>query len=237
MKTNRTIIVLLAAMLMAACGPNTTVKFSYEHPERYNVGAATIEQPVNKISIDWYNGGVSIRYGDQFRISEESDSTLTDSLQMRYYLSADGELEIKFCQSGSYRNGKLSNLNKMLTIEVPHDANLDEIGIDMVGGLIAYDSVWCRELSLDVVNVATTVWTAALPDEIDVDAVNATLRFYVPPAAGMTIELDGIKTEFNCELPTSKEDDKTIIGDGRCKVDIDAVKGSVYINNIPEQNQ
>ena len=230
-------MLVMTGLLFCACGPNTTVKFSYEHPERYNVGAATIEQPVNKISIDWYNGGVSIRYGDQFRIREESDSTLTDSLQMRYYLSADGELEIKFCQSGSYRNGKLSNLNKRLTIEVPHDANLDEIGIDMVGGLIAYDSVWCRELSLDVVNVATTVWTAALPDEIDVDAVNATLRFYVPPAAGMTIELDGIKTEFNCELQTSKEDDKTIIGDGRCKVDIDAVKVSLYINKIPEQNQ
>lgn len=227
----------MTGLLFCACSPNTTVKFSYEHPERYSVGDAVIEQPVNKINIDWYNGGVSVRYGDQFRISEESDSTLTDSLQMRYYLSADGELEIKYCQSGSYRNGKLSNLNKRLTIEVPHDANLDEIGIDMVGGLIAYDSVWCRELSLDVVNVATTVWTAALPDEIDVDAVNATLRFYVLPAAGMTIELDGIKTEFNCELPTSKEDDKTIIGDGRCKVDIDAVKGSVYINNIPEQNQ
>lgn len=227
----------MTGLLFCACSPNTTVKFSYEHPERYNVGAATIEQPVNKISIDWYNGGVSVRYGDQFRISEESDSSLIDSLQMRYYLSADGELEIKFCQSGSYRNGKLSNLNKRLTIEVPHDANLDEIDIDMVGGLITYDSVRCRELSLDVVNVATTVWTPALPDEIDVDAVNATVRFYVAPDAGMTIEMDGIKTEFNCELPTSKEDDKTIIGDGRCKVDIDAVKGSVYINKIPEQSQ
>ena len=230
-------MLVMTGLLFCACSPNTTVKFSYEHPERYNVGDAVIEQPVNKINIDWYNGGVSVRYGDQFRISEESDSSLIDSLQMRYYLSADGELDIKFCQSGSYRNGRLSDINKMLTIEVPHDANLDEIGIDMVGGLITYDSVWCRELSLDVVNVATTVWTSVLPDEIDVDAVNATLRFYMPPTAGMTIEMDGIKTEFNCELPTSKEDDKTIIGDGHCKVDIDAVKGSVYINKIPEQNQ
>ena len=230
-------MLVMTGLLFCACSPNTTVKFSYEHPERYNVGDAVIEQPVNKINIDWYNGGVSVRYGDQFRISEESDSSLIDSLQMRYYLSADGELDIKFCQSGSYRNGRLSDINKMLTIEVPHDANLDEIGIDMVGGLITYDSVWCRELSLDVVNVATTVWTSVLPDEIDVDAVNATLRFYMPPTAGMTIEMDGIKTEFNCELPTSKEDDKTIIGDGHCKVDIDAVKGSVYINKIPEQSQ
>lgn len=222
----------MTGLLFCACGPNTTVKFSYEHPERYNVGAATIEQPVNKISIDWYNGGVSIRYGDQFRISEESDSTLTDSLQMRYYLSADGELEIKFCQSGSYRNGKLSNLNKRLTVEVPHDANLDEIEIDMVGGTVSIDSVWCRELNLDAVNLDATVWAPTLPDEIDVDGVNTTISFYVPPTAGMTIEMDGVKTKFNCELSANKEDDKNIIGDGSCKVDVDAVNCSVNIKEL-----
>lgn len=232
MKTYRIIIVMIATVLMSACDVNSKVTFKYDHSERYSVGGAVLEQPVNKISVDWYAGGVSIRYGDQFRISEESDSDLIDSLQMRYYMSDDSELNIQFCQSGTYRHGQLEQINKRLAIEVPRDATLDEIEINMVGGLVSIDSVSGRELSLNVVDVATTVWTPTLPDEIDVDAVNATLRLYVPPTAGMTIEMDGIKAELNSDLPVRKEDKKTIIGDGRCKVDVDAVKGSVFINKL-----
>lgn len=232
-------LLLLSALLLTACGPNTKVRFSYEHPERYSVGDAVISQPVNSISIDWVVGGVDIRYADSnvFRIREESDSVLTDSLRMRYRVTDDGELKIKFCQSGSYRNGRLLDINKMLFVEVPHEVNLDEIEIDMVGGIICYDSVPCRKLNLDVVNVSTTVWTPTLPDEIDLDAVRATLRFYVPPTTGMTIDMNGINTTFDIDtsLPVRKENKTTIIGDGRCKVDISAVSSELYINKLNNQ--
>ena len=238
MKTYRIIIAVVAAMVSGACNDNTKVSIKYDHPERYSVGDATIEQPVNKISIDWVEGGVGIRYSDDnsFRIREESDSTLIDSLQMRYFVSADGELEIKFCQNGTYRSGRLVDINKRLVVYVPHEATLDEIDIDMVGGIITYDSVLCRELNLDVVDAATTVWTPTLPDEIDLNAVKATLRLYVPPTAGMTIDMDGIKTSLDSELPVRKDGKKTtVIGDGRCQVDIDAVSSSVYINELKAQ--
>lgn len=228
----------LSFLLLTACDDITKVKIVYDHQERYSVGDATIEQPVSKINIDWYEGMVSIRYSDSnvFRIREDSDSVLADSLRMRYCITDDGELDIRFCQSGTYRYGQLLLTNKRLWIEVPHDANLDDIEIDMVGGLICYDSVWCRELTLDVVNVATTMWTPTLPEEIDVDAVKATLRLYVPTTSGMTIEMDGIKTSIDSELPVRKDGKTTtIIGDGRCKIDMDAVSSSIYINELKNE--
>lgn len=233
------LMAMMAGLLFCSCNDNTKVKITYEHPELYSIGNATIEQPVNSISIDWVVGGVDIRYADSnvFRIREESDSVLTDSLRMRYRVTDDGELKIKFCQSGSYRNGRLLDINKMLFVEVPHEVNLDEIEIDMVGGIICYDSVPCRKLNLDVVNVSTTVWTPTLPDEIDLDAVRATLRFYVPPTTGMTIDMNGINTTFDIDtsLPVRKENKTTIIGDGRCKVDIDAVSSELFINKLNNQ--
>lgn len=237
MKTRRIILAVMVTMLFAACGENTKVNVEYDHPERYSVGDAVIAQPVTDISISWINGGVSIQYtdGPDFRIREESDSLLTDSLRMRYRLTDDGELKIQFCQKGSYRAGRLVQINKRLVVEVPHDANLDEIEIDMVDGLITYDSVRCRTLDLDVVNVATTVCTNTLPHEVDVNAVKTTLRFYVPPTAGMTIDMNSVSTELNCDLPVRKEGKKTVIGDGRCEVDLNAVKCSVFINGIPRQ--
>ena len=231
------LIAFLAVVLLCSCDGNTKVKIAYEHPEHYSVGDATIIQPVNKISIDWVAGAVSIQYSNDnsFRIREESDSTLTDSLRMRYCIDEDGELEIKFCQNGNYRNGRLVNINKRLVVEVPHEASLDDVNIDMVDGLINYDSVWCHELNLDVVNVATTVWTPTLPDEINVDAVKATLRLFVANTAGVTLEMDGIKTSLDSKLPVRKEGKKTVIGDGHCRVDIDAVSSEVYINELKEQ--
>ena len=231
------LIAFLVVVLLCSCDGNTKVKIAYEHPECYSVGNATIMQPVNKISIDWVAGAVSIQYSNDnsFRIREESDSTLTDSLRMRYYIDEDGELEIKFCQNGNYRNGRLVNINKRLVVEVPHEASLDDVNIDMVDGLINYDSVWCHELNLDVVNVATTVWTPTLPDEINVDAVKATLRLFVANTAGVTLEMDGIKTSLDSKLPVRKEGKKTVIGDGHCRVDIDAVSSEVYINKLNEQ--
>ena len=236
MKRIAFIITVMAGVLFCACNDNTKVNIRYGYSERYNIGDATIEQPVNSINIDWVAGVVKIRYADSnvFRIREESDSILIDSLRMRYHVSDDGELEIKFCQSGSYHSGRLVDINKWLVVEVPHDTNLDKIDINMVGGLLDVDSVYSRELGLDVVSVATTVWTP-LADEIDVRAVSSTLRLYVPPTAGITVAMNGISNELNCELPVRKDGKKTVIGDGRCKVDIDAVKGSVYINEIPKQ--
>ena len=234
MKTQRTILIALATILLASCVGNTSkLQLTYDHPERYSMGDATIEQTVHKISIDWYEGLVSIRHGDAFRISEESDSALTDSLRMRYFLDGDGELKIRYCQSGSYRHEQLRNLNKWLKIEVPRDVRLDEIDIDMVGNMLTIDSVWCHELNVNAVNVAATLHYVTLPDEIDLDGVNTTLRLYVPPTAGLTIDMDAVNTSLDSELPVRKEGKKTtIVGDGRCQVDIDAVNGEVYINEI-----
>lgn len=235
MKTYKLIIALAATALMAACGTNPKMNLTYEHAERYSVGDAVIEQPVGDIDIDWYGGEVTLRRGERFRVSEESDSTLSDSLRLRYYVDKDSVLNIRYAQSGSYRHEQLLNLNKRLVVEVPMDAAIDEIDIDMVSGMLNLDSVQCRELSIDGVNVTAHVWTHVLPDKIDFDGVNATLRLYVPPTAGMTVEIDGVNTELRSTLPVGKEDKKThVVGDGRCKVDVDAVNGTVYIDGIDE---
>ncbi|MBR4506574.1 MAG: hypothetical protein IKP21_07355 [Bacteroidales bacterium] len=228
------IIAVMATMLLAACGENTKLKIEYDHPERYSVGDVTVEQPVGKIDVDWYNGTVTIRHADRdgLRVYEECDTVLSDSLRMRYRLSDDGTLDIRFCQSGSYRHGQLKRLNKRLIVEVPHGQTLAGIEIDMVGGVVRIDSVVSRELSIDAVNVTVEAQYTTLPDEIEVDGVNTKVLLLVPVTAGLTVDMDAVNTELNCELPVRKEDKKTIIGDGRCKVDVDAVNGSVNIKEL-----
>ena len=94
------------------------------------------------------------------------------------------------------------------------------------------DSVLSREMNVDGVNATFKAFYPTLPEEINIDAVNTTLNLHVPPTAGMTIELEGVNTEFRSELPTGKCGNKTILGDGKCEVNIDAVNGNLNIKTL-----
>ena len=233
MKTYRIIIAVVVAMLMASCD-NSKVKFSYDHPERYSVGDATIEQPVKSISVDWCGGDVDIRYTDnaEVRIHEEAAS-LTDSLRMRYYVDEEGELNIEFCANGKFRYGDLKEMNKHLYIDVPRGMDLGEIDIDGVESNVRIVEVLSRELTVDGVKIdVNATYPDTLPDEVDLDGVSCLLALHVPPTAGLTIEMSGVKPELGCDLPSRKEGEKTIVGDGQCKVDADGVSVKLCISEL-----
>lgn len=229
MKTYHLIILLLAATLLAACTDNAKVNLNYEHPERYNIGNATIAQPVKSIDIDWLCGEIDIRYSDntELRIYEETPDSLpalTDSLRMRYYVDEEGELDIQFCSAGKFKYGDLTKMSKHLYIDVPAGMHFDGIDIDGVQSNVRIKEVSSRELNVDGVKInVNAYYPDTLPDEIDLDGVNCLLALHVQPTAGLTIEMSGVRADLVCELPNVKEGDKTIVGDGRCKVDADGV--------------
>ena len=238
MKTYRVIIFAIVVALLASCSDNAKVKLTYEHPERYSIGNATIEQHVKSISIDWLCGEIDIRYSDntELRIYEEisdSLSSLADSLRMRYYVDEDGELDIQYCGAGKFKYGDLNALSKHLFVEVPHGISLDEIDIDGVQSMVRVVEVQSRELTVDGVKVnVNAYYPDTLPDEIDLDGVSCLLAINVRPTAGLTIEMSGVKPQLSCDLPSMKEGDKTIVGDGQCKVDADGVSVKLCVGEL-----
>ena len=238
MKTCRIIIAAIATMLFAACGENTKIEIKYDHPERYSVGNATLEQPISGISVDWLCGDVDICYTDNLGIRiyeeiQEDSIPLTDSLRLRYYVDEEGELEIQYCGNGKYRYGVLQNLRKHLYVEVPRGMELNNIDIDGVDNKVRIYQVLSSEVSLDGVKVNVNAYYAdTLPAEIDMDGVSCLLALNVKPTAGLTIEMSGVKPQLRCDLPSRKEDEKTIVGDGRCKVDADGVSVKLIVSEL-----
>ena len=233
------IIAVMAGVLFAACGENTKIDIKYDHPERYSVGDATLSQPISAISVDWVCGNVDIRYTDDtaVRVYEEMQEgflPLTDSLRLRYSVDEEGELEIQYCGNGKYRYGDMKNLRKHLNIEVPRGTVLDDIDIDGVETGVIVGQVLSRELTVDGVKVNVNAdYPDALPNEIDIDGVQCLLALHVvPETAGLTIEMSGIKPFLSCDLPSRKEGEKTIVGDGRCKVDADGVGIKLSIREL-----
>ncbi|MCR5588260.1 MAG: hypothetical protein K6F72_01460 [Bacteroidales bacterium] len=239
MKRIAFIIAIMASMLFAACGENTKIDIKYDHPERYNIGDVTMSQPISSISVDWVCGNVDIRYTDDtaVRIYEEIQEgflPLTDSLRMRYYVDEEGELEIRFCGPYKYRYGDIKNLRKHLNIEVPRGTELKDIDIDGLETGVVIENVVSRELTVDGVKINVNAdYPDALPDEIDIDGVQCLLALHVvPETAGLTIEMPGIKPFLSCDLPSRKEGEKTIVGDGRCKVKSDGVDVHLSIREL-----
>ena len=239
MKRIAFIIAVMASVLFAACGENTKIDIKYDHPERYNVGDATISQPISAISVDWLCGDVDIVYTDDtaVRVYEEMQEgflPLTDSLRMRYYVDEEGELEIQYCGHGKYRYGDLKNIRKHLVVEVPRSTVLDDIDIDGVETGVTVGQVLSRELTVDGVKVSVNAdYPNTLPNEIDIDGVQCLLALHVvPETAGLTIEMSGIKPFLSCDLPSRKEGEKTIVGDGRCKIEADGVDVHLSIREL-----
>lgn len=239
MKRIAFLMAVMASVLFAACGENTKIDIKYDHPERYSVGDATLNQPISGISVDWLFGDMEIVYTDDsaVRIHEEIQEgflPLTDSLRMRYYVDEEGELEIQYCGHGKYRYGDLKNIRKHLVVEVPRGKVLDEISIDGVETGVIVGQVLSRELTVDGVKVSVNAdYPDALPNEIDIDGVQSLLALHVvPETAGLTIRMSGIKPFLSCDLPSRKEGEKTIVGDGRCKVEADGVDVHLSIREL-----
>ena len=223
---------------MAGCHVNYKgeTKMTYEHPERYQMGDAVISQPISDIDITWLDGNIDIVYADnpEVRIYEKADSTLDDSLRVHWYVDDEGCLDIRFCKSGTYKTGRLNNLGKHLTIEVPRGTALNEIDMDFVSTFVTIDSVVSRKLSADGVSFGITANYPTLPSEIDIDGVDCHLNLQTPETAGMTIEMSGVSKSLNItsERPTRKDGKKTILGDGSCEIDIDGVSCTLNVNNL-----
>lgn len=228
-------LISLLACLMTGCHINLNgeTKWTYEHPERYTVGDATLTQTINDIDISWLEGNIDIVYADHpdVRIYEVTDSALSDSLRMHWYVDDDGCLDIRFCKSGSYKTNHLNNLGKRLTVEVPRGTVLNAIDMDIVSASVKIDSVVCNELSVDGISFDILAsYQERLPNEIDIDGVNCEININMASNAGMTIDMDGVKSNLNCSIPSTKSGKKTVIGDGACKVDFDGVNCTLNIN-------
>lgn len=239
MKRIAFIIAVMASVLFAACGENTKIDIKYDHPERYSVGDATLQQPISGISVDWLFGDMEILYTDDSTVCiheeiQEGFLPLTDSLRMRYYVDEEGELEIQYCGHGKYRYGDLKNIRKHLVVKVPRGTVLDDIDIDGVETGVIVGQVLSRKLTVDGVKVNVNAdYPNTLPDEIDIDGVQSLLALHVvPETAGLTIEMSGIKPWLTCDLPSHKEGEKTIVGDGRCKVEADGVDVHLSIREL-----
>ena len=125
------LLALCLAMLAGCQGsgiPNQVTTVTYERPESYTAGGGETTQPVERVTIDWYSGSVTVARhdGDAVAFSETANRTLEEGLTLRWRVE-DGTLSLVYCQAGQVQ---LGDLEKDLTVLLPEDLTLEELAVD-----------------------------------------------------------------------------------------------------------
>lgn len=212
-------------------------------------GSMFAASDVSELNIDWVSGTVTIEAydGTEVAISETSEDALTDSTTMHYYLESDGTLNIRFGIPGMKAQGE--NLpDKNLLVRVPRTLRLDEVEMNGLGRSIQMDSVRCSTLEMNSVSrqitlneceikdievnsVSTNVEAtfSKMPEDIELNNVSGSTLLYVPEDAGITLEYNGLVSNFYSELPVARKGKNKVIGNGACEIECNSVSGELAI--------
>ena len=216
----------------------------------YVMGGSTFAaSDVSELNIDWVSGTVTIEAydGTEVAISETSEDALTDSTTMHYYLESDGTLNIRFGIPGMKAQGE--NLpDKNLLVRVPRTLRLDEVEMNGIGQSVQMDSVRCSTLEMNSVSrqidlneceiddievnsVSTNVEAtfSKMPEDIELNNVSGSTLLYVPEDAGITLEYNGLVSNFYSELPVARKGKNKVIGNGACEIECNSVSGELAI--------
>ena len=108
------------------------------------------------------------------------------------------------------------------------NCTVDEMDIDTASGDIrfigALDILDCDAASASVYAVLSNT-----PSRLDMDSMSGDLDITLPGDAGFTVTLDGMTSDFSSDFETTVKNGNQVCGDGRCRINIDAMSGDVTI--------
>ena len=148
MLRNAIVLVVIAAALLAmtACSG----RISYANADKYSVGDASFDEPVEALDIDWASGSVTVTThpGSEVLLTEKTDPTATDDMRVHWWL--DGTtLRVRFAAPGV--NLRLTGWGqKELTIALPEGRKLSGAAISTASA-----SVEAGKLQADSLAVST----------------------------------------------------------------------------------
>lgn len=105
---------------------------------------------------------------------------------------------------------------------------IEEIDIDTASGDVRLigqlDRLDCDAASASVYAVLTNI-----PSRLDMDMMSGDLDLTLPADAGFALAMDSTTGDFNSDFETTLKNGNYVCGDGRCRINIDALSGDVII--------
>lgn len=108
---------------------------------------------------------------------------------------------------------------------------VETLDLDTASGNVRFtgslQQLECDAASADIVLELTNV-----PRSLDMDTASGDLDVTLPADAGFTVTLDTLSGDFESDFETTMHGERYVAGNGRCRIDVDAMSGDVTIRKI-----
>lgn len=106
---------------------------------------------------------------------------------------------------------------------------VNEMDMDTASGDIIYSGE-LDSLSISAMSANCEITLYNVPRQIDLDSMSGDLDLTLPEDCGFTVSMDAMSSDFYSDFKTTSSKGHHVHGDGRCRIDIDAMSGDVSIH-------
>lgn len=110
------------------------------------------------------------------------------------------------------------------------NCTVSELDVDVASGDLSF-SGRLDALDFDGASAGCTLVLTHCPSSIDLDGMSGQLDITLPSDCGFAVSTEGLTSDFSSDFPTTYRNGCHYYGDGRCKIEVDAMSGSVMIHN------
>ncbi len=108
------------------------------------------------------------------------------------------------------------------------NCSVTEMDIDTASGNIRFIGT-LEMLDCDAASASVYAVLSNTPKRLDMDSMSGDLDITLPEDAGFTLAMDAMRKDFTSDFETSVKNGNYVCGDGRCRINVDALSGDVTI--------
>jgi hypothetical protein len=108
------------------------------------------------------------------------------------------------------------------------NCTVEKLDLDTASGNVRFTGS-LQQLDCDAVSADIVLELTNVPGRLDMDTVSGDLEVTLPADAGFTVSMDTLSSVFESDFETTMRNGSYIAGNGRCRIDVDAMSGDVII--------
>lgn len=112
------------------------------------------------------------------------------------------------------------------------NCTVEKMDLDTASGDVRFTGS-LQQLDCDAASADIVLELSNVPRSIDLDTASGDLDVTLPADAGFTVTMDTMSGDFESDFATTSRNGSYVAGNGRCRIDVDAMSGDVIIRKAP----
>lgn len=108
------------------------------------------------------------------------------------------------------------------------NCTVEKLNVDTASGDVRFRGS-LQQLDCDAASANIFLELNNVPRSIDLDTASGDLDVTLPADAGFTVTMDTMSGDFESDFATTSRNGSHIAGNGRCRIDVDAMSGDVTV--------